>query len=79
MFEDEIDYALECTPAADRARLAKIVNSLDLQERERVSEIVRRQVSEFNYSRSVLPGSAGRTAYDGLVFAIKTIKSDRTT
>jgi hypothetical protein len=77
MFEDEIDYALECTPAADRARLTKIMNSLELHQRERVNEIIRRQISEFNYSRSVVPGSAGKTAYDGLMLAVKKVKSDR--
>jgi hypothetical protein len=77
MFDYEIDFALDCSPAADWARLTRILADLSLDDLERVNEHVRQAVSRFYYFLSEKPGSAGRTAYSALVSAIKTVQIGR--
>lgn len=77
MFDYEIDFALECSPASDRARLTRILTDLSLDDLERVNECVRQAVSRFNYFLSEKPGSAGGTGYSALVSAIKTVQIGR--
>ncbi|WP_408601989.1 hypothetical protein [Pseudomonas sp. PLMAX] len=74
MFDYEIDFALECSPIADRPRLTRILTDLSLDDLEWVNEHVRQAVSRFNYFLSQKPGSAGGTAYSALVSAIKTVQ-----
>jgi hypothetical protein len=76
MFDYEIDFALECVPAADRTRLTRILSSLSIEDIERVNEHVRHEVSRFNQYRRDTPGSAGRAAHDALVCAIKAVRID---
>lgn len=52
MFDYEIDFALECSPAADRARLTKILSNLSLEDLEKVNEDIRFAVTRFNYYRT---------------------------
>jgi hypothetical protein len=73
MFDYEIDFALECSPIADRPRLTRILTDLSLDDLEWVNEHVRQAVSRFNYYRRETPGSAGGAAHDALVGAIKAV------
>lgn len=75
--DDEISYAIECTPQADRARLTKIVEQLDEWERGVVNRSIRYHVGGFNYYGSESAGSAGMIAYAALVDAIKAVKTGR--
>lgn len=74
MNDSVIDYALECTPAQERTRLTKIVDALTEDEIGEVAARVYQAVSRFNLYRNDAPGSAGGTAYDALVGAIKAVK-----
>jgi hypothetical protein len=76
MTDSVIDYALECTPAQERARLTKIVDALTQDEAGEVASRVYRAVSRFNLYRSDSPGSAGATAYEALAGAIQAVKRD---
>lgn len=70
-----LEHALECIPPADRARLTKIVEGLDTYECNVVNESIRYHLSDFNYSLSETPGSAGQVAHAALVDAIKSVKT----
>ncbi|MBI6882730.1 hypothetical protein [Pseudomonas putida] len=72
-----IHHALECTPASDRKRLAKIVDELDSFDRSTINHSIQYHVRDFNYSRSGQAGSAGQVAYAALVEAIKAVKTGR--
>ncbi|WP_338923727.1 hypothetical protein V0M98_36585 (plasmid) [Pseudomonas silesiensis] len=78
MHDDEttylIDFALDCTPPADRARLRKILDAMDTYERALVCGTVNHHCSGFNRYGSETPGSAGQTAHHALVTAIKSVK-----
>lgn len=77
MTDSVIDYALECTPAQERERLTRIVNTLTDDEMGEVGARLYHAVSRFNYYSYDSPGSAGGTAYGALVGAIKAVMMGR--
>lgn len=74
MNDSVIDYALECTPTQERARLIKIFDALTEDEMGEVAARVYQAVSRFNLYRNDTPGSAGGTAYDALVGRLKPLR-----
>lgn len=76
MMDYEISYALECAPASDRARLTKILETMDEADRNHINDRVGHLVRRFNHYSRETPGSAGQVAYDALVLAIKAVKTD---
>jgi hypothetical protein len=78
MIDYEISYALECTPLSDRARLTKILDGMDEADRIRVNDMVGHHIRRFNPHRRETPWSAGQVAYEALVLAIKSVRTDGT-